>query len=132
MSDTFWVIPDVSTTRTPLIILKEAASELTRRTEGLLRGHVASQRPSYDLSMLVLRLSIIAPALDNYQIAVATYSQPMELYPGQLASEILENESVVSSEEELVKALRDQLSAPKVQKVIASLLSQSKFAGEET
>jgi hypothetical protein len=82
--------------------------------------------------MLVLRLSIIAPALDNYQIAVATYSQPMELYPGQLASEILENESVVSSEEELVKALRDQLSAPKVQKVIASLLSQSKFAGEET
>jgi len=131
MSDTFWVIPDVSTIRTPLIIMREVASELTRRTEGLLRGHVTSNRPRFAKSQLVLRLSIIVPALDNYEIAVATYSQPMEIYPGQLVSEILETNYVISSEEELVSGLKDLLAEPKVQKVIASLLSQSKTAGEE-
>jgi hypothetical protein len=111
--------------------MKEVAGELTRRTDALLRGQVTSRRPTYDRNLLILRLSIIAPALDNYEIEVATYSQPVELYPGQLVNDILELAKTISSEGELISALKTQVSAPKMQKIIASLLSQSKTAGEE-
>jgi hypothetical protein len=111
--------------------MKEVASELTRRTDNLLRGHVTSRRPTYDRSLLIIRLSIIAPVLDNYEIEVATYSQPLDLYPGQLVSDILQLSKVILSEGELISSLKDQLSEPKMQKIIASLLSQSKSAGED-
>ncbi len=64
--------------------MREQATALTQETEGLLRGEVRTSA-SRD-NELFTTLSIIVPALNNYKYDVATYIQPITLFPGTLIS----------------------------------------------
>ena len=125
MSESLWVIPDVSTVKTPLSILREQANQLTQQTGGLLRGDVAARPWNGSFS---LSLRIIVPALENYMVELLTYDQPLKLYPGSMDSDFYDDvvSWKVENEDRFVSALRAVLSSRKTREVLSALLAQAR------
>lgn len=65
MAESFWAIPDVTETLTPLSILREQASALTRQTKGMLVGNVDVENSGGGDLTITLDLSV--PALNDYR-----------------------------------------------------------------
>jgi hypothetical protein len=108
--------------RTPFLILKEQASILTQKTNGLLIGDVA-RISSHDPDFWVI-LRIKVPALNSYTYSVAEVKYPPQIYPLTIR-DLNEPGSPVkcSSEEEFEAALSQILSSDPVKRVISTLLA---------
>lgn len=121
--DLWGEIPSYETIQTPYTLLKEQASLLTQKTNGLLIGEV-SRVQQYNIEKFVLTLQIKAPSLNNYTYSVVRVEHSIQLYPlsvEDLAGTNLELDC--SSEEEFEQALGKILSSPEVKRVISSLLA---------
>ncbi len=125
MTESFWVVPQAPTMRTPLSILREQAAGLTRATSGILDGEVTTKRDT-DSDDLTIGLSIKVPALNNYVYHVLEYRQPITLYPGTLWVRINSEFHEVADEAELVRLLRDVLSSDEVQHIVQALWAQAR------
>lgn len=119
MVESFWTIPDVSTIRTPLSILREQASAITEQTKGALVG-VAEARNTGP--RLILQLDLTVPALNDYRYSVLRYSQPIEMYPGTLFAG--DRGVQVGDEQSFIEGVKAVLSSSEMTKVLASLLVQ--------
>jgi len=118
-------LPKAGDLRTPITILREQASVLGDATNNVLVGDVITGRR---LEGFRLSLGIVAPALDNYRIAILAVNHDMTLYP-LLVTDLLSGGEIQCADEEAFKAaLKDILSGPRVHQVINSLLSQSQAA----
>lgn len=121
MVESFWAIPELTTMRTPLSILREQAGALTEQTHGALVGIVeADKGKGY---VLVIRLEVSVPALNDYRYRILTYEQPIDLYPGILYGP---DDSISNpvNESDFTSAIKEALSSPRVKNVLTSLLSQ--------
>lgn len=125
MTESFWVVPQAPTMRTPLSILREQAAGLTRATSGILDGEVTTKGDT-DRDDLTIGLSIKVPALGNYVYHVLEYRQPITLYPGTLWVRIDSQFYEVADEAELVRLLRDVLSSGEVQHIVQALWAQAR------
>jgi hypothetical protein len=123
MAESFWTIPNVEKVRVPILIMREQASELTRLTNGSLRGYVESQKLGDEL---YLKFHIIVPALDNYTIELFSYEQPMQIYPGVLESNVHKQRIRIDDIQQFSSTLRDMLSSDDTQRVLTALLAQTK------
>ena len=121
MVESFWAIPELTTMRTPLSILREQAGALTEQTHGALVGIVeADKGKGY---VLVIRLEVSVPALNDYRYRILTYEQPIDLYTGIL---YCPDDSISNpvNESDFTSAIKEALSSPRVKNVLTSLLSQ--------
>jgi hypothetical protein len=103
--------------------LKEQARALSDATKGILQGkvEVGTRGNSFTIA-----LSIIAPALNNYEYEVVRVQHGIELYPAQVVSASEARVMKCQDEEELTAALGSILGSEKTSSVIASLIAQSK------
>ena len=125
MTESFWVVPQAPTMRTPLSILREQAAGLTRATSGILDGEVTTKRDTSS-DDLTIGLSIKVPALNNYVYHVLEYGQPITLFPGTLWLRFNDKFFPVPDEAELVRLLRDVLSSDAVQHIVQALWAQAR------
>jgi hypothetical protein len=121
MVESFWAIPDVTAVRTPLGILREQASALTGQTKGVLVGVVDFKREGETLE---IGLSVLVPALNDYQYRILIYEQPITIFPGWFRGpdDILKR---LDDEDEFTDEIKAALSSAKVKNVLTSLLSQA-------
>ena len=119
-------LPLAIITRTPVVILREQANQLTELTNGLLEGEVTTHELSGEKPFFY-KLNIVAPALDGYRALVAFIMHSITLYPVILVDEINPNKSYECKDEDVfIAAIGEVLSSPGVHKLISALLSQSK------
>jgi hypothetical protein len=134
MVESFWDIPDGSSFRTPLAILREQADALTKQTQNMLVGTVSSRPVGWQESPfsvkvdLAIRLDIEVPALSNYRYGLLTYWQPVTLYPGGLEFSPDEQFTDIADEQQFLLELKRALASLKARNLIGSLLSQAKAA----
>ncbi len=120
--DLWGEIPSYETIRTPYTILKEQASLLTQKTNGLLIGEV-SRDQARNTQQFATTLWIKAPSLNNYIYSIVSVKHSIQLYPVYIIAET--NPQInCSSEEEFEQALGKILSSPEVKRVISSLLAE--------
>ncbi len=124
--------------RTPLIILREQATILTKATNGLLTGVVSmSSVTEYDLFGNPVRtaghppvfratLDIEAPALDGYVFQVLQAEFSLVAYPVKVQDLLSKVEYNCSDVDEFNKALSTVLSSIEVRRAIGLLLAQSR------
>lgn len=118
-------IGNIAPPRTPTTVLKEQAAQLTLLTKGVLRGDVSSGMRYGDFTAT---LSIVAPAVGDYEFTVAHLQYGMDLYPAKLVAErnARDGEVTCENEEELTAQLEEVLTSDRVRKVIAALIAQSR------
>jgi hypothetical protein len=125
--DLWGEIPSHETIRTPYTILKEQASLLTQKTNGLLIGEV-SRDQKYNVSKqreIQVTLLIKAPSLNNYTYWVLEVEHPIQLYPLSVQDLAGTNPLLdCSSEEEFEQALGNILSSQEIKRVISALLAE--------
>ncbi len=124
MIESFWTIPEVTSIRTPLSILREQAVALTEQTKGTLVGMVDVQSLKGAEFLVVLDVSV--PALNNYHYRVLSYRQPIEMYPGCLY--VGDDGQDIADERAFVGRVKHALSSEKVKNILLSLLSQAMTA----
>ena len=125
MSTNLWgSFEDLPTLDTPLSILKDQANHLAMATSGILIGEVDSL--SLGAARFTYELDIVAPALNGYRYTAVRISHDIELYPVKVDSPGLEDVVICEDEEVFAMILHECFTSPKIRKVIASLLAQSK------
>jgi hypothetical protein len=67
MVESFWAIPDSTTLRTPLSILREQAAALTEQTKGVIVGSVETRASNGSLDVI---LNLVVPALNDYRYRI--------------------------------------------------------------
>jgi hypothetical protein len=135
----------IVTATPPSEILQQQASNLTRRTKGILAGKV-TRRSEFGQSFL--SFWIVAPGLDNYQYELLEIHHGVDLYPvvvdaalgvavrtsgdptkiviqPTLAQWAGQTPVSLDSEEKFVEWLEKVLASDQTRKVIGSLLRQS-------
>lgn len=127
MTESFWTIPEGETLRTPMSILREQASALTRQTHGLLVGEVrAVSTASPTDEGLDIEFSVLVPSLNNFRYRLLVYRQPVTLYPGVLWVRVSGDWPDIPNEEALIDVLRKVLASSDVVKVVRALLAQAR------
>ena len=121
--------------RTPVIILREQATILTKLTNGLLEGVVTVRTASEQLfgskplKEFSGTLGIVAAALDGYMLLVLKVEYDLAIYPVttiDLLGGGAWEQKICHNEEELMTALGEILSSERVSKSISLLLAQSR------
>jgi hypothetical protein len=112
--------------RTPTTILREQADALFKMTKGVLNGIVAF---SNDRGKFTIVLSIVAPAINNYEVEVAQAEHSISLYPvGVIAAWDKYDKKPVrcKDENEFTTELGRILRSERTTTIVTSLLAQSK------
>lgn len=122
MTDSFWKIPKPENIKLPIVILREQAVALTKATNGILRGEVATVNQD---QKLFIQLRLVVPALDDYTVSVLTYRQPMQIYPGELSSQFRDGAIKIQSLEAFNRIVRMLLASEKMQRTLAGLIAQA-------
>jgi hypothetical protein len=121
-------LPLEATVKTPVSILKEQASLLTKATNGVLEGQVTSNNSGADIN---LRLRIIAPALGQYAFSILVVSHKIFLYPAQITDLANSVAYHCDNEEGFIGVVGKILKSPAVHSAIASLLAQSRSSDND-
>jgi hypothetical protein len=126
----------------PLMILREQASLLEKKTSGLVKAIVQKGENDIVLEAALLaspfspkpvnssiRYSfwLVAPAFGNYKYQLFTVVQPVEMYPLRIVGGPLEDMEI-TSEEDLIEKLKLIFASEKVQRVIGAMIAQSQAA----
>ena len=115
----------VGDTTPPVMILREQATYLTKKTKGKVEGQVRTMPDGQEFRHC---LYLVAPALDNYEYRLLCVWHPIELYPLRLMESGTDELRICSSEFEFLDQLATVLKGDKAQKVVQSLLSQTESA----
>ena len=121
--------------RSPLRVLKEQASALGRKTNGLVEGKtetILAQPEWAEISgllggeMSVHSFFLVAPVISYRRRLLQVAHNPVEFYPLALRAD-LENASTfhVNDEGDLAVRLRDLFGDPQTIRIIQALISQS-------
>lgn len=122
----------------PVAILREQASLLGRKTQGIVEARVR-QVVAEGEAEFAYRFDLVAPALGQYAYSLFHVTHEIELYPARfvvelsmareitgdarLSTRVLEAES----EDKFIEVLRCILHASKTTHIIGSLLAQARF-----
>lgn len=123
--------PNVEDVRTPTIVLKEQAAQLSTATKGVLRGKVSVRQSG---GWFTLQLRVVAPAIEGYEYTVLDVMHPIDPYPLTIVSNWdkgrREDGVKCNNEDEFVAALAAILQDDRVKRIVAALLAQSKAMGK--
>ncbi len=126
----------------PLMILREQASLLEKKTSGLVKAVVQKSEnatlletallaspflPKLVNSSISYSFWLLAPAFGNYKYQLFTVVQPVEMYPLRIVGSPLEDMEI-ASEEDLLEKLKLIFASEKVQRVISAMIAQSQAA----
>jgi hypothetical protein len=113
-----------TTLQPPLVILREQAEHLTRRTGGLIVASVTTYR---DGKWIFQRFRLEVPTLDDYVYYLFSVKHGALMYPARLETDLLTDEdfSELDSPKELEDALRTFFGLAEVRKVVAALKAQA-------
>ena len=108
--------------KSPKSILEEQAIFLATNTKNLLTANI-NTHTNFD-GRLEHTFEIVAPALNGYKYSLFTINQKdIFLYPCRLEGE---GQYSINTEDDLIKKLKDIFNSAETQKIINSLMSQSK------
>jgi hypothetical protein len=112
---------------TPTLILREQATQLSNMTNGILRGEVSVSSAG---STFVVSLAVVAPFVDNYTYLAVQVEHELELYPVTVRPgyDLYSSKVAVecTNQSEFEKAVGEILSSEHMQRIIRSLLAQSR------
>jgi hypothetical protein len=122
MTDSFWRIPTERPTGVPLQLLREQSEKLTEETNGNLRGEIETAAFGSELR---ITMSIRVIYLNNYVVEILIYTQPVNMFPGQLILTLSNRTIDISNFEDFSSNIRMYLSSPGMGRIIASLMAQA-------
>jgi hypothetical protein len=113
-----------TTLQPPLVILREQAEHLTRRTGGLIVAAVETYRNG---TRIFQRFRLEVPTLDDYVYFLFNVQHGVLMYPAILESDLLTDQdfSRLESPEELEDALRTFFGLAEVRRVVSALKAQA-------
>jgi len=113
-----------TTLQPPVVILREQAEHLSRRTGGLVLGTVEASRVG---NTLWHHFRLLVPTLDDYVYDLFAVEHGVFLYPLNLHSGIVGVQSRFNLEnpEEFEDALRELFGQAEVKRVVAALKAQA-------
>ena len=124
----------------PVTILKQQAAFLGKKTKNLVEAHVETRKTDYQ-RLLQHSFYLVAPALDFYKyILFRVEHHATSWYPLQITDLLTENGKAsiehvesnrqsryeVGSEEKFIEKLKEIFASQETQRVIESLIAQSK------
>ena len=125
---------------TPLTVLRALASSLEQKTKGILQAEISTFYPKEDL--VQHSFEIVAPAVAYYrhQLLIAEHHREL-VYPVTLTGYFLYNPmlgntvytrgtKLVSTQQELDRALGETIRSPSTLAVIQSLIARSREAAQ--
>ena len=104
--------------RTPVVILKEQAALLAKKTQGVIEANVVS---SISSNQFVHRFRLTVPALEDYIYELFSISHAASVYPVEAEP----HGAILSDEKAFVDWLRDKLSSEETKRIIGNLLAQA-------
>ena len=126
----FWgEIGSAEVVRTPVLILREQAALLGKKTKGLVEATVDTDASG---GSFIHRFKLVVPALDNYTYELFSISNGIDFYP--MEAHGFQNRSkfgsmvtmsTLRSEDEFLHWLQEILSSPETKKIIANILAQA-------
>jgi hypothetical protein len=114
--------------RAPVMILKEQAAALGKKTANVVEATVESTSSGTRWTMydFVHEFYLVGPLLNNYRYQLFTARNGVDLYPVKVEfSEFGEDRVTASSEEELLNILGRIFSSDKTRKVVDAIIAQS-------
>jgi hypothetical protein len=109
--------------KAPLIILREQAALLARKTKNLVEAEVATRPDPDQMGALIMRFTLVAPALSDYRYDLFTAIQSASLYPVRIN---WQGQMFTADEEEgLKKYLRNIFASHTAKKIVGGLVAQS-------
>lgn len=114
--------------RTPVVILREQAALLAKKTNGIVEARVSTSVVS---ARLVHRFSLVVPALEDYTYELFYISQGANIYPVETSRNTrpgmipIEGADTLLDEEAFVDWLRTKLSSEGTKKIINNLVAQA-------
>ena len=115
---------DIATTelRSPVAILREQATLLADKTEGLIVGNVRTVTLAEQLQHTFM---FVAPALSHCTFDLFNFTHGPSLYPVDASNQ--EGKVIrIESEEEFMNFLRDLFSSERTKQIIHSLIAHSR------
>ena len=115
---------DIATTelRSPVAILREQATLLAVKTEGLVVGNVHTVTAGEQLQH---SFRLVAPSLNHYTFDLFNFTHGPSLYPVDAANQ--EGQVIrIESEKEFLNFLRDLFSSERTKQIIHSLIAHSR------
>ncbi len=123
----------------PLVILRTQESNLRRRTQGILEGHVSTVE---DNGLIYHKLDVFAPALGYSRTVLAAKHGHDSPYPVTVISQAFvskpkaipipampferpDNERDAATEDEFIKLVREVLQSGHVKAIVQSLIARS-------
>ena len=117
-------IPEVDPIKTPLSILKEQASLLGEKTNGLLDGQISIKKQIVD--NVIVSMSIVAPVLGEYTVEIIQIHYGLEFYPVRVFN-LIDNSKVDAPDESSFQtALTLVFRSEEVRRIISILIRQVK------
>lgn len=113
----------------PVAILREQADLLTKKTQGKLEGRITSTgKPDKSFGH---QFFVTAPALDEYSFRLLSIQHPIDYYPLNFSFDAVGSSTVCANESEYLSVLRDSLAHERTKKIIAAILAQLEFEGQQ-
>ncbi len=116
---------------TPLSILKEQATYLTKKTKSLLKGSVVNWSDEYDRWAYNYAFFIEAPVLSNYRYHLFTIHHDTKLYPLVITEFTGDDFSEITSQDKLLEVLKIMFNHAETKSVIRSMLAQVRDYGAD-
>ena len=116
-STDLWGEIEATQIRTPLVILREQAALLGRKTKNLVE---ASVRTHANGDTLRHSFDLVVPALDNYTYNLFTIVHGPSIYPVTVRYK----DTSLETEQEFIEWLGATLSSLETKRIVATLLSQ--------
>jgi hypothetical protein len=116
----FWPdLEEISSVLTPVEILREQATALTKKTGYKIKGQVTTDASG---DQFVHRLDLLVTRLDNYTYELLQIHYNMSLYP--VTWYFAQESGLLEKEADLVAWLRQTLSSDRTRQVLVTLLGQ--------
>jgi len=111
----------------PIVVLREQADLLSKKTTGEILGEVTTGTSGQDINHWFY---LVVPRLDNYRYHLLTVKHSVGLYPAEILSIPSNTRFTSTKESQFIEHLRDILNNPDTKRVVASLVQQAKASGE--
>jgi len=106
----------------PVILMKEQADLITRKTSSRILGQVSTSQQGKGF---VHNFYLVAPFLDNYSYRLFAGTHSLQLFPLEIQADVMNQRYRCNSPEEFAEKLRFIFAADKTKNVINAIISQT-------
>ena len=111
----------------PVVILREQADLLGKKTKGLITAEVRSYE---DNKQFRHKFYLVVPTLGNYSYLLLSAAHDIRLYPAGLLDSSTDTSYECNSEQEFIVRLRAILATEQTKQIVGAILSQIPLPAE--